>query len=459
MDLLAKLIRHPAGGRARAREGAALATALFALSAAALLTAGVHWMTRVDIRTTTNRESAVRALTIAEAGIAHALGIMRDTLGEISYTQFLRGPDGVAGNADDSLLIGRTLSSGANGNDIPAAGRAFGGGSYTVRVMDDPTETDLDPMTDRNSRVLLRCIGRGPDGARVDLDVLIEGITMPGFVFDGGIQIPGNPIINGRCGGIHANDSIHVGGNAVVDGPVTSVRNTIVGGSLENSGGSTVTPMTNQPVAPMPDIDINRLCQGAQYIFEADGRVWQRTGPTDSVQVGSGLATAFMGFKRSSGPPKVFWTWEGTGLTDGAFCFKGNVQIGSPAGTSLDPMRWSIYATGSVSISSDPVIQSFDGDSILVAAGGDLEISGNPVTGEISSYSGALYSRHQCEISGNPEINGQLLCDNEPGQDVTRTEDYATQNIISGTPKLTYGCNNKWANTRRHVGWMQRQGP
>jgi hypothetical protein len=314
-------------------------------------------------------------------------------------------------------------------------------------------------MTDRNSRVVLRCVGRGPDGARADLDVLVEGITLPGFVFDGGIQIPGNPTIRGRCGGIHANDSIFVNGNPVVDGPVTSVRNTTVGGSLTNSGGSPVTPMTNQPISPMPEIDVIRLCQGAQYIFEQDGRVWQRTGPTDSVLVGSGLSTALLGFKRVSGPPKIFWKWEGTGITDGALCFKGNLEISSAAGTPLDPMRWSLYATGSVKISGDPVIQSFDSDSILVAAGGDLDISGNPVTGDPTSFSGAIYARHQCQISGNPEINGQLLCDNEPGQDITTTENYATANSIAGTPTLTYGCNNKWANSRRYVGWMQRQGP
>jgi len=455
MDLLAKLIRRPAEGRPRARKGAALATALFALSAAALLTAGVHWMTRVDIRTTTNRESAVRALTIAEAGVAHALGIMRDTLPEVSYTGFLRGPDGIGNNADDSLLIGRTLSSGANGNDIPAAGRAFAGGSYTVRIGDDPAETDGDPMTDRNSRVLLRCIGRGPDGARVDLDVLIQGITLPGFVFDGGLTINGNPNVNGRCGGVHANGAIAVSGNPIVDGPVSSSSTTNVTGTLTNSGGDDVTPENNQPISPMPEISVPQLCNSARYLFRQDGTVRDRQ---LNLELGSAAGTALLGFKRSAAPPKTKWTWEITGNVDGSFCFEGNVEISGAAGTALAPRRWSLYATGSVSISGDPVIQSFDEDSILVAAGGDLQISGNPAVGAANAYSGALYGRHQCEISGNPDINGQVLCDNEPGQDLTTTEEWASQNIISGAPSLTYGCNNRWANSRRHVGWMQRQG-
>jgi hypothetical protein len=31
-------------------------------------------------------------------------------------------------------------------------------------------------------------------------------------------------------------------------------------------------------------------------------------------------------------------------------------------------------------------------------------------------------------------------------------------NEINGNPSLTYNCNNKYASTRRYLGWMQQPG-
>jgi hypothetical protein len=213
--------------------------------------------------------------------------------------------------------------------------------------------------------------------------------------------------------------------------------------------------MNSQPIAPMPEIDAGRLCTNARYRLRENGDVIDQA---NNVWLGNAAGSALLGFKRASSPPKTKWTYEGVGGVEGSFCFEGNVEIGSTVGTVANPMRWSIYATGSVTISGNPILRSFDEDSILVAAGGDLQVSGNPASGAANAYSGAMYARHQCEISGTPDINGQVICDNEPGQDLTRTEDYAVQNVISGAPTLSYGCNNKYASTRRHVGWMLRQG-
>jgi hypothetical protein len=454
MDRLAMPLDRSEQGRNRTREGAALATALFVISAVAMLTAGVHWMTRSDIRTTTNRESAVRALTVAEAAAAHALAIMRDTLGELSYTQFLQGPDGFPGNTDDGLLIGRTLSSGTGGNDIPPGGRAYGGGRYTVTVVDDPADTDGSATTDQNSRVLVRCTGYGSDGSKVDLDVIIGGITMPGFVFDGPLTVSGSPQTVGRCGGTHANGAITISGALTTSGPVSSTST--VTGSVVNESGSPVTPLQNQPAAEIPDMNPGRLCEGARYLMRSDGAVFDRTIST-TVPIGNATSTPVLGFKRASAPPATLWTWEKAGSVDGSFCFDGNVEISGNPGTSTVPQRWSLYASGSVSISGNPQLRSFDEDSILVAAGGDLKIAGNPKAGEIS-YGGAMYARYQCQVSGNPVINGQLICDNEPGQPTTSITEWVTFNEINGNPQLTYGCNNKWASTRRYMGWMQQQG-
>jgi hypothetical protein len=451
MKSLPPLVDRSLTNHGRARSGAALATALFVMSAVTILTASVHWMTRVDIRTTTNRESAVRALTIAEAGLSHALAIMRDTLGELSYTEFLRGPDTASARpSDDGYLIGRALSSGANGNDIPVTGRGYGGGRYEVRIFDDPADTDGDQTRDSNARVLVRCRGFGPDGARADVDALVGGITMPGFVFDGPLTVSGNPSTIGRCGGAHANGAITISGGLTANGPVSSTST--VTGSIVNTGGAAVTPLQNQPVAEMPDVQLPDKCQRARYWMRSDGTVFDRTLGTT---IGTAITSAVLGFKRVSTSP-LKWTWEPTGTTDGSFCFDGNVEISGNPGAPAAPLRWSLYTSGSVSISGNPYLRSFDEDSILVAANGDIVISGNPTGGAVS-YGGAVYARYQCRISGNPTIMGQVICDNEPSQPTTAIE-YVAFNEISGNPTLTYNCNNKYASTRRFIGWMQRPG-
>jgi hypothetical protein len=454
MDRLETPSQRLAQRRGHARKGVALATALFVISAVAMLTASVHWMTRVDIRTTTNRESAVRALTIAEAAAAHALAIMRDTLGELSYTQFLQGPDGIGGTTDDGLLIGRTLSSGASGNDIPPTGREYGGGRYTLTIVDDPADTDGTATTDENSRVIARCSGFGPDGSKADLEVIIGGITLPGFVFDGPLRISGSPTAVGRCGGTHANGAIEISGTLTTSGPVSSTST--VTGSIVNTSGDALTPLQHQPAAEMPDMNPARLCEGARYFMRSDGSVFDRN-VSSTVPIGNAVSIPLLGFKRAGSPPETKWTWENTGTVDGSFCFEGNVEISGSPGSAANPQRWSLYASGSVSISGNPYIRSFDDDSILVASGGDLKVAGNPTGGGVS-YGGAMYGRYQCQISGNPTINGQLICDNESNQPTSTITEWVTMNEINGNPTMTYNCNNKDASTRRYLGWMQRPG-
>jgi hypothetical protein len=455
MDFLAKLIRRPARAMPRERDGAALATALFALTAAALLTAGVHWMTRVDIRTTTNRESATRALTIAEAGVSHALAIMRDTLGELSYTQFLRGPDGIGNTSDDGLLTGRTLSSGTAGNDIPAGGRGYAGGRYTVRIVDDPAEIDLNPMVDQNNKVVVQCAGFGPDGAKANLEVIVGGITFPGFVFDGPLTISGTPVKTvGRCGGIHANGAINITGSITASGTVSS-SSTVVG-LVVNEAGVPVVPAQNQPVVDIPPVDLPKLCDGARYYFRSDGAVFDRT-ISSTVSIGNTTTEVVIGFSRFAAPPATEWKWAGAGDVDGSMCFDGNVTVAGEVGTAASPRRWSIYASGSVQISGKPAITSFDADSLLVISGGDVKIAGNPVAG-VDNYAGAIYAKHQCQISGNPVIDGNLVCDSDPGQDVTRIKELVTDNQVNGNVDMTYNCNNKSASSRRYMGWMQKSG-
>jgi hypothetical protein len=451
MDLAAKLIERLDGGLRRCRRGAALASAMFMLAASAILTAGVHWMTRVDVRTTANRQSAVRALTIAEAGASHALGIMRSELPDLEYTDFIRGPDTTSYNtSDDGILSGWTLTS---ANSIPAAGRNFAGGRYTVTVADDPAERDGNATRDSNNRVMLRCTGFGPDGSRAVLDVVVGGITMPGFVFDGPATFSGSAMLKGRCGGVHANGNINASGQIVtVNGQVSSTG-TVSGTFKDVTTGVPVAPMTNQDTVAIVPLDAQLFCAGAKYRLRANGDVWDQS---LNVFLGNAIAIPLLGWKRASGPPEVKWDFSSAVATDGSYCIEGNAVVSGGVGSALAPARWSLYALGSVTISGNPYLRSFDNDSIVIAANGDVKVSGNPSSGEMN-YGGAIYAKYQCNVSGNPSFSGQLICDNDSPQPASATE-LATGNVISGNPTLTYDCNGRFNSTRRFVSWIQVPG-
>src|SRR6185436_19389789 len=105
---------------------------------------------------------------------------------------------------------------------IPVAGIAFGGGTYTAVMEDDPQETDGDSKVDSNNRLLLRCTGVMPDGASAEIIAIISMVPLPAMATEGKLNIGGNPTVKGACGGIHANEVVQAVGNSItVDGPVT----------------------------------------------------------------------------------------------------------------------------------------------------------------------------------------------------------------------------------------------
>ena len=62
------------------RRGLALPSALFALVAVSLLVVGLFVVADLGARATRNRESAARAVHLAEAGVAHVVGTLRREL-------------------------------------------------------------------------------------------------------------------------------------------------------------------------------------------------------------------------------------------------------------------------------------------------------------------------------------------------------------------------------------------
>ncbi|HKG34756.1 MAG TPA: hypothetical protein VKB22_13515, partial [Gemmatimonadales bacterium] len=98
------------------RRGLALPAAMFALVAIAVLLAGIFTFADLQAKAVRNRERATRAQHVAEAGVNHALGLLRGSLKSQSFSRILKGSDNLTGTAaqqaDDSLFIGWGLAAG-----------------------------------------------------------------------------------------------------------------------------------------------------------------------------------------------------------------------------------------------------------------------------------------------------------------------------------------------------------
>lgn len=397
MGVLPKLTRR-AG--AADRRGLALPTALLGLVLISVLAIGIHSMSAVQNTSVKNRESATRALLLAEAGAAHAQAVIRDTLRMYDYTRLLIGSDNLPLTADDGVIAGYGMSAALA---IPKAGKAAVGGSYTVEVVDDPADPVLNVLTDGNARVVLRCTGITSDGASASVDVIVGSMLVPGIATDGDLEISSAATLMGPCGGIHANGNMTGGGSPSVATKASA------------TGAITVSVSPKYPAQlplPIPDLDPLTYCSTADYTIIGNFSL------------------------RSTTPP-------------GTYCVHGNVTSSGDFGSLTNMKSISIIATGSIQISSKPFIRAEQEDGILFLAGGDLDLQGD-WGGE-----GMIYAGGHCYISSKPTINGQVICKSKP--DPAGAIDRIDKNLISGDANITFGCYSM-LNNRRRVGWFQRIG-
>jgi len=111
---------------------------MFALVAVSILAAGMFAFADLSAKATLNQERATRATHVADAGLAHAVSLLRTSpLKSLSFTRILRGADNLIPTADDSLLKNTGANYGlAANNQILVTGKAYQGPTYFVSVPD-----------------------------------------------------------------------------------------------------------------------------------------------------------------------------------------------------------------------------------------------------------------------------------------------------------------------------------
>jgi cytoskeletal protein CcmA (bactofilin family) len=431
----------------RGRAGIALPAAMMALAMVAIIVAAAFRLGTSGGKAVAGRESAARALMLAEEGAAHAVTVLRENLAGRTATQLLIGPDNSPSGTDNGRLLWTQLS---GAQQVPIAGKTTTGGSYTVLVVDDPAENDGNPLQDRNERLLVQCVGTTTDGAAATVVVVVRSAPTPGIAIDGGLTISGNPKIKGACGSVHVNGNVVLSGTARVAGQMAAFSRT-GSGALQDTLGNPMSVKTGTPALDIPDLDPLANCANAEYrLFYAGGRHWIYQKSTNTAFDLS--AGPKFGWEKAADPPNASYKLSGSSAVDGTVCVQGNVIVSGDPGVAGDPVQMSIYASGSVEISGNPFLAPAPGDSAIIVAGGDVKLNGT-LSGVSMNYEGFVYAENQCLIDGTPRFGGQLICKNKP--QTPDTQNYVDGNFISGDAEIVYNCNGKVAGRRRVVLWSQ----
>ncbi|NIR46077.1 MAG: hypothetical protein GWN99_16745 [Gemmatimonadetes bacterium] len=415
-----------------------LAMALITVIGAALTAVGV-----VEYRASINHRSASQALQLADAGAIHALAAMRGPLSQLSYSDLLRGHDGLAGTADDGVLDGFGLD---EFDALPDTGVLLGGGRYYVKLQNDDADPSGDPTTDQNDRVVAVCRGETPDGGKAEVRIVLAAPAFPAIVSNGDLLLPGNPDVLGPCAGVHANKTLTALGSPVVDGTVTASDTVILSGTIRDAFGYVVTPGYGPPVE-VPEYDIDEHCEEAEYLLH-NGWVVTVGPPRDSAEA---KGAGHLGWKWQSSTDT--YTLSGSQAVTGTHCVIGNVELNGNAGSAGNPLQISLLATGSVQVTGNPRITADHSEGILILAEGDVEIGG-VASGSTPSYSGLVYAGAQCQMHGTPSVDGHILC--YDAGDPVGAADITIGNEFNGTPTVTYDCSGVRRSTMIASWWESR---
>lgn len=419
--------------RCRAEQGIALISVILALALMTAVGTAVLVVGSLDFQTSRNHRSATRALMHADAGLTHALALLRGPLSRGEYTDFLLGDDGMPDTDDDGVLAGFGLS---ESDALPDTGVRFSAGRYFVTLSNDPVDPSGDPFTDTNWRLLASCRGVTDDGGEAEIRAVLAAPSFPAITSNGNLSIAGNPDILGPCAGAHANQIATTDGIPTVDGPVTAVDTVIVHNVIYDAEGNIVTARSGAPPIEVPEWDPLEYCGDADYILRDGWVVAVSTG--DSLFTGGAGGEGALGWQWQSS--ENTYTLSGGKAVPGTVCAMGNVHVTGNTGSKGAPLAISLLSAGSVMVAGNPVITASHPEGFLILAEGDVKISGK-ASGTTPNYEGLLYAGSQCMVNGTPGVEGFILCKDAP--DPAGAANLTDRNIITGNAQLTYDCTGK----------------
>ncbi|MBI4639606.1 MAG: pilus assembly PilX N-terminal domain-containing protein [Candidatus Tectomicrobia bacterium] len=142
----------------REEQGNVLVVCLMLMVVFTMLGMSAVLASTIWVRMMGNSRAGAQAFYAAQAGLAHAKGILRKT----NFNVALRGPDEKPGTSDDGTLK-------------EATNVAFGSTTYSVQIIDND-DGDGDPLTDSDGKVLIRSTGKGLNNTQRQLEIEVKKI-------------------------------------------------------------------------------------------------------------------------------------------------------------------------------------------------------------------------------------------------------------------------------------------
>lgn len=464
------------------KDGIAMVLVLLAIMSISLLGLFGSSGARTELNIARNDQLADQSLSLAEAGLNHAVASLQAAL---TAGTNMTAAAALATNGANAALSGFGTTKTFKGQTYLFKNLGgTGDDGYYVRMVDnfdEPAANALGADTDRTVRIIAlgrtgTTLGVDGSGAMRQIEAMV-GVTPQvdcAIVSRGDLQISGNPQVQGSQGCVHTNRSTLINGSPNFSTqPTSSSTMTITGGSAQLNGNP-LTPAPNHPSAPIPSINVLNFngTNLAQAVTEAGGYILHWNGqvtrggtvtctfsspnfctvaaPAISVMCGGACPNidgAPFPWEFAGGTPTPKWQFSGNAAgPNRPFFVEGWVNINGSPGSATTPWRTTIVALNTIDVSGTPYIAPFNPlfqpaptttwaamtpaakalENMLFVSGNDIGLGGNAgVAGE----PGIILAHQQIKYNGNPTINGMTIA-----EDAGRT---MPGNVALGIPPLT----------------------
>lgn len=419
-------------------RGTALVGVLLLLMMMSALAAALAVSGQTETLLARNHQSAAQARAAAEAGLNHGVQAAIAYIAQFTPAEVPDVLDDLL--ADPTVLPGIMLET-----PTPIAGAADPKAQYEVFIVDDDDdlegvdqddiEEDDDPLTDDNTTLIVRAIGRAQGNTTVTLEAAIGPIKLPAILSNGDFTLSGNTTLSGGGGSVHAN------GNLTVDGSVSASGYATASGTYTPNGNPDIDGAWGPgwPAIEVPPIRASDYLSQADFILTSAGLMTcNEPAGCGADAYGDTMCDASSNNSACEGDGWTFegangWTLSGDSPIEGAYYVETDVKITGNLAPHGDPPAVTIIAEGSIEIAggSTPDFQPAQNlGGIQFVTDGDLKISANL---HVPQAAGRMLVHEQLEITGNPDVSGQIFVENAASED-----NLVTTNRITGNAKISY---------------------
>lgn len=391
--------------KGKKEKGAALFTAIFALLLLTLLGISLMAISESSRTVSNNNIESNEAFYIAEAGLAHAVGLIK--------------ANGPTFNVNSVIPVSGT-------------GITFGKGSYTVQITSPTAAT---------RQITSTGVGRNGATSTVQGVYLVGPVSTPtgAIVVNGDINISGNIQITGTNGIIHSNGNLTLNGNNRAEEYYSSTGTITAPAPAPCPNGSvtgapptcdaTVDMRSGQSAIAVPDVQPSSFIAQTDYflvppnpavmpgplvaaaipttatIYDKNGNIMANN--CESGCWGGWTYNSTQGFVINGGSSLPAGTYYG---------YQSSIQVNTTFGSIGSPLSISFIADGHIGFSGGASYFSSDatllGEKYAVVAGGDVVVGGANLNN--SERDNIFYARHQFSLEGGqPTIYGRIYVLNE----------------------------------------------